>query len=254
MRSLITIVLVCFLGNFAAGAVKNWTYNNPKQEWPSLPKTSCGGNSQSPIDIDQNLTTSPENDSPSENQIYINYTPKPKLKIENNGKTLWVNGEMGSILWNTHSYTAIQFTFHQPAEHLVNGQRADMEMYITHRDDNTSSILNFALLFNVEVGAPDNKFLGSIGYDNPVLGGVRSFAPIGEVNLLDLFLGGDMSKVRAWEYSGSLTTPPCTEGQKFLVFEEQRVMSRKQWDGFARAVGHGIDWEKKTGNFRETEP
>jgi carbonic anhydrase len=161
---------------------------------------------------------------------------------------------MGSILWSGQTYTAIQFTFHQPAEHLVNGQRADMEMYITHRDENTSSILNFALLFNVEAGALDNKFLGSIGYDNPVLGGLRSFAPIGEVNLMELFLGGDMSKVRAWEYSGSLTIPPCTEGQKFLVFKEQRVMSRKQWDGFARAVGHGIDWEKKTGNFRDTEP
>jgi carbonic anhydrase len=252
MRSLTTIILVYLLGNLAAATVKNWTYNNTKQDWPLLPKTSCGGTSQSPIDINPLHTTPPDPSSPLPNQIYLNYTPRPKLKIENNGKTLLVNGDMGSILWGTQTYTAIQFTFHQPAEHTLAGHRPDMEMVITHRNPLTSSLLNLALFFTVQPNTPDHKFLTTIGYDNPALSSLRSFAPIGQLNLLDLFLPQNMSKVKAWEYIGSLTSPPCTEGQRFVVFEEMRVMSRRQWDGFARAVG-GVDWEGKTGNFRETE-
>ena len=250
MRSLITIVLVCLLRNLEAATVKNWTYSNTKRDWPLLPKTSCGGSSQSPIDIDTNLTTSEKNNSPTDNQIWINYTPRPKLKIENNGKTLWVNGDMGSILYNNQTYTAIQFTFHQPAEHTLSGHRPDMEMVITHRHPTTSSLLHFALFFSIQPNSPDNTFLASIGYDNPVLGGLRSFAPITELNLLDLFLPYNMDQVKAWDYMGSLTSPPCTEGQRYVVFGEERGMSRRQWDGFARSVG-GIDWEGKRGNFRE---
>jgi carbonic anhydrase len=249
-----------------------WDYKNSKYHWPKLDGASCGGSSQSPINIDQNSISVGDYDSPGGSLISINYSPAPGLIIENNGKTLAVNGAMGWITSNGQIYTAKHFHFHQPAEHLVNGRQADMEMHVVHKNEITSDLVIFAFLFKVEAGAPDNKFLRGIGYGSPSLATKGGSALIAEINLMDLFTdvevfglgawesmmnffrGPGLGKVAAWTYEGSLTTPPCTEGQRFFVFEQPRVMSRKQWEGFAKSVGHGIDWEKKTGNFRETQP
>jgi carbonic anhydrase len=249
-----------------------WDYKDSEHVWPKLAGSSCGGSSQSPICINQSEISAGDYNGPGGSVISIHYGPAPGLIIENNGKTLAVNGEMGWITINRKIYTAKHFHFHQPAEHLVNGRRNDMEMHVVHRNEITSDLVIFAFLFKVEFGAPGNKFLRSIGYDSPSLATKGGSALISEINLMDLFTdvevsglgawdvmvnffkGPGLGKVAAWTYKGSLTTPPCTEGQRFFVFEQPRVMSRKQWEGFANSVGHGIDWEKKTGNRRETQP
>jgi carbonic anhydrase len=270
MHTLTSILVILFVGTVKSWDY--WDYKNAKEIWPSIPQASCHGSSQSPINIDEKLVTRQKNVSPSMNRISINYGPVPGLSIENNGKTLIVQGAMGSMVSNGKIYTAKQFHFHQPAEHKISGRHADMEMHVVHFNEITSDLVILAFLFRVEADAPDNKFLAGIGYNSPSLAKKGSSALIAEINLMDLFTGFDMEKmgvwdslvdfftgpgfgnVAAWDYSGSLTTPPCTEGQRFLVFQQQRVMSRRQWDGFARSVGHGIDWEKKTGNSREVQP
>jgi carbonic anhydrase len=270
MHALLSILLILFVGTVRSWDW--WDYKSPREQWPSLPGSSCGGFSQSPINIDENLISAQQSDSTFKNQISINYEPAPGLTIQNNGKTLIVNGAMGSIVSNGQIYTTKQFHFHQPAEHKVSGRQADMEMHVVHGNDKTSDLVIFAFQFRVEADAPDNKFLAGIGYNSPSLSKPGSSALIAEINLMDLFTDSDIKKMGAWEsvinfftgpgfgnvaawtYGGSLTTPPCTEGQRFLLFQQQRVMSRRQWDAFARSVGNGIDWEKKTGNSRETQP
>ena len=41
-----------------------------------------------------------------------------------------------------------------------------------------------------------------------------------------------------YRFNGSLTTPPCTEGVRWLVFKEPVYASKKQIDDFRRVMRH----------------
>ena len=41
-----------------------------------------------------------------------------------------------------------------------------------------------------------------------------------------------------YRFSGSLTTPPCTEGVRWLVLKQPVIASGEQIDELKRAVGH----------------
>jgi carbonic anhydrase len=43
--------------------------------------------------------------------------------------------------------------------------------------------------------------------------------------------------VHHYEYMGSLTTPPCTEGVKWLVAREPQTMNQVDWTSIAALIG-----------------
>ncbi len=57
------------------------------------------------------------------------------LEIVNNGHTIQVNYVPGSMLISDgRQYALLQFHFHRSSEHTVDGQPADMEVHLVHRD------------------------------------------------------------------------------------------------------------------------
>ena len=75
-----------------------------------------------------------------------------------------------------------------------------------------------------------NKALSNLGRAVPRAEGER-VAVVGATNARHLLPEAPTSRPR-WSYPGSLTTPPCTEGVRWEIFDEAIEMSKAQIDRY----------------------
>jgi len=194
-----------------------WSYagETSPEHWIEIEKNSeCGGKYQSPINIINKDTDS----LPSDNQLKIFYSPKTYIsKVQNNGHSIQFDFEEGdSIHYKNNIYYLKQIHFHEPSEHKINGIIYPIEMHLVH--------LNEAKQISV-LG-----ILGEEGDESQLFEFLESFLPIENgaekkihqnIDLSSLFLNAS----NYYSYSGSLTTPPCTEGVNWIVFKNPIVLS-----------------------------
>lgn len=174
------------------------------------------GKSQSPIDIsgaqDENLA-----------DIAFNYKSS-KINIVNNGHTVQVNYDEGSsIKVNGSEYKLLQFHFHDPSEHTVGGKSFAVELHLVHKNDKGELAVVGVL---IEKGT-ENPAYKTVWANMPKKAGEKKELKE-TVDAADLL---PASKVY-YTYSGSLTTPPCSEGVKWLVLKTPVQMSEAQIDAF----------------------
>jgi len=203
----------------------NWSYSGDKapQFWADIDGYSdCGGHSQSPINIVN--AESSENLKP----LFLEYSKKEKTEILNNGHTVQVNYDNGAlIVTDTSSYEGVeynlaQFHFHCGSENTVDGKQYPMEIHLVHLTEN-KDIAVIAIF--VEEGE-ENAFLEKIITKAPKEGTVEIDNELDINNLLP-------ENKSYWTFSGSLTTPPCTEGVKWIVLKNPIKASEKQIEKMA---------------------
>jgi carbonic anhydrase len=175
---------------------------------------SCGaGKSQSPIDIE------PKNGRAS--PIEFHYRPTAATIVDN-GHTLQVNFAPGSsIAIEGHAYQLLQFHVHTPSEHTIAGERYPMELHLVHKDD-AGKLAVVGVLY--DLGAA-SQALGTVWARWPRKVGAEDKLPkpIDPVALLP--------ETRSlYRYSGSLTTPPCTEGVVWNVLRRTMTDSKTNLD------------------------
>jgi carbonic anhydrase len=108
-------------------------------------------------------------------------------------------------------YELQQFHFHLPSEHTEDGEHTAMEMHFVHADE-TGDLAVVGVLMEKERG--DSAFTDL--WDRlPTEEGDE--AEINEPIDLAEFLPNDRDQ---YQYDGSLTTPPCTEGLKWIVLDD----------------------------------
>jgi len=201
---------------------ETWTYEGATgpQHWGDLdPKFAvCSkGRAQSPIDIAApqgvNLT-----------DLTFNYSPTT-LNVINTGETIRINYDAGSsIVYNEITYNLVQFHFHHPSEHTINGKAFDLELHLVHQD----SAGNLAVVgVLITKGKADNPAYASIFDNLPAQAGTKAVPT--KLNVDDL-LPKDR---RYYTYLGSLTTPPCTQGVRWLLLTTPIELSQKQIDTFS---------------------
>lgn len=190
----------------------------------SLPATSLAadicslGERQSPIDL-------PAASVANLSHLGFHYD-ETALEVENTGSTIEVPIEPGSFLKiGKESYELIQFHFHTPSEHRVQGEELPMELHFVHR--NALGELAVVGVFMKE--GRHNDFIQKIWDHMPAHAGTADVhTDINAVRLLprerDFF-----------RYAGSLTTPPCSEGVKWSVMSQPIEVSAAQIAQF-RAV------------------
>ena len=208
-------------GVSAAGQVeKHWGYSGKGARWVELGYVGCAGRNQSPVD----LATFVDAELPA---IAFSYRPGGS-EVVNNGHTVQVNYAPGSsIRIDGVSFELKQFHFHAPSENHVGGKSFPMEAHLVHADaDGNLAVL--AVMF--EEGAANAGLEGAWAQMPKEEGEKVALATPVDVDHV-LPLGRDY-----YRFSGSLTTPPCSEGVRWLVLKEPATASRRQIADFESAL------------------
>lgn len=180
----------------------------------------------------------------------LRWKPISKLHVVNNGHSIVVaNQQMGYIQQiGTDGfaafYTVVQFHVHMPSEHLLNGKQHHAELHIEHAKQVTVDELDFHDLITVavflDIGDMENPLLQQLLLPNEAAGAPpdqQEFEvaddPIDLMRALGPVVDGNF-----YSYKGSLTTPPCSEMVKWLIFETSQSMSFDQWIHFKMAFAN----------------
>lgn len=201
----------------------HWSYGgagNPTR-WAELSEEYAvceTGNSQSPVDI---ATQSQRQEN--SNSIEFNYKAMP-LAVTNNGHTIQVNYPQGSsINIAGKEYQLLQFHFHTPSEHTVDENAYAMELHLVHK--NSFDRLAVVGVF-IEQGQ-ENAALKSIWDNIPSEKGVKEVRAV-TINASSLLPGNR----EYYSYSGSLTTPPCSQEVSWNVLKMPIEASAEQIEQF----------------------
>jgi carbonic anhydrase len=226
MRSFAVAALVLGFSALCAGQRSaSWSYQGHTGPlvWGKLDPAyqACSkGHEQSPIDIrGARLNKSLE-------PIEFHYIGGA-VTLENTGRGIVAQVNPGSsITVGGVRYNLVEFEFHHPSEHSVKGKLSDMEVDLVHKsDDGKMAIL--AVRLSEDRGNP-NATLATLWQHLPETAGARE--KVSDMVSAGGLLPGDRGY---WTYVGSEVTPPCTEGVRWFVFEEELSISRDQLRTFS---------------------
>jgi carbonic anhydrase len=181
------------------------------------------GHRQSPIDIHATQRA----DLPA---IQFDYRSTP-LHIIDNGHTIMINYAAGSsIQVGGKQYELKQFHFHRPSEEEINGKRYDMAMHLVHVAQDGSVVVVAVLLQKGE----DNPLIHELWNDLPREKDKEQLLDNVQIDVADL-LPADRGY---YTFSGSLTTPPCSENVTWYVLKHPVTVSAAEIQAFSKLYRH----------------
>jgi carbonic anhydrase len=133
-------------------------------------------------------------------------------------------------------YELVQFHFHTPAEHRLDGRRFPVEQHFVHRGPNGETlVVGLFLTPGGHGGTVQDAVLGGLpeecGPEREVAGDLAAALP------------GELSTFR---YQGSLTTSPYSEPVSWLVLARQQKVAAASLNGYRKLFPEG--------DARETQP
>jgi carbonic anhydrase len=233
------------------------------------------GTLQSPIDF----APCTEARKRSGNMV-ITWAEDINVTLTNNGHTVTLEPETtdspGLMKVGGNIYKLVQCHFHYSSEHTVGGAQFPFEAHCVHSMEGAAWTRYGVFGVFFEIGA-ENAFLkefedqlpvkarrlsdepsAAVGFDlfgEPMdraakrrLAGAVTSPYDGPLDFNKLYAGIDLTKY--WDYSGSFTTPPCTEAVDFYIMMQPATLTQAQLDKFKAA----IKWSSAKGNFRPAQP
>ena len=209
---------------FAGGA--HWEYSGEAgpDNWAKLSPeySACAGKNQSPINLTGFIEAKLK-------PIIFNYRGG-SAEILNNGHTVQINALSGSsISVDGILFDLTQFHFHAPSENLIQGKSFPLEVHLVHADKDG----NLAVVAVMVTEGKANKVLE------------KAWAQMPEKEGDKLVLSSSISPQEIlppnrdyYRFNGSLTTPPCTEGVRWLVMKHTVSASKEQIERFAHVMHH----------------
>ncbi|HEY4047659.1 MAG TPA: carbonic anhydrase family protein [Acidobacteriaceae bacterium] len=179
---------------------------------------------QSPINIDETSV------DPSLTSLDTQLE-KTSFTLKNPGYTVVATPQTaGTLYLNGTTFTLLQFHFHTLSEHTIKGKRSVMELHAVFEDANEHYAV-IGVLYRI--GRP-NPFLAKI-----LSAGLPEKTTSSEVTVNDLDLTTAFTDLsRYYTYSGSLTTPPCSETVTWLLLGKQSELSSSQFQEFRKVLGN----------------
>jgi len=210
-------------GAARAGEGAHWGYEGAGSpaHWGEMSSdyALCGhGHEQSPVNLTHPIDA-------IEPEPMVDWRPLPLL-VRNNGHTIQVDAAGGgAIALDGVRYSLLQYHFHHPSEHTIDGRAFEMEAHFVHKAaDGGIAVLGVMI---------------TKGEANPALGVIWDLMPdqadpaprAGGVFDPRRLLPAEHASFR---YAGSLTTPPCSEVVQWAVLRQPITASAAQLDRFTR--------------------
>lgn len=252
-----TTTLACFTKRSLPAAEADWSYDAVDHWADSNPSygTCRNGSHQSPIALNSqsllsNGTTTTITTFP--HSPIFNYTGFWTGNFSHNGNSLkfdlfpsssstGTTTEEGdittlpSLTTNNETFYLSAWHTHIPGEHIIDGDTTEAEMHFVHIDlqSKIRAVVAFRLdpsITTTSTTEENSNFFAQLGSfprdpsSSPRR--VESFQP----GLVWQDVGKKLVEERGryWTYSGSLTTPPCSEGVRWFVVEEKFVLGDAQ--------------------------
>jgi carbonic anhydrase len=201
----------------------HWTYTGEHgpEHWNEVSETCGVGKNQSPINLTDvaKATLAP---------LDLTYGGMV-TELTNNGHSLQatVTGN-NTLVIDGVTFELKQFHFHTPSENVINNHQFPLEGHFVHADKD-GNLAVVAVMFEM-------------GGKNPELAKLTANLPkSGEtVKLAQSFPVKDLlpSVTNYYRFNGSLTTPPCSEGVRWIVLKETKTLSDAQDKALMGMMGH----------------
>lgn len=228
---------VLLAGTAASYAATAWSYKGATgpSHWGTLDAayvTCVDGTAQTPINLTKPTRKGLKN-------IVFNYIAG-EAEVFDNGHTVEAEpaGEAANstITVGGVTYPFAQFHFHAPSEHKINGKRYPLEVHFVHKTEDGKLAVVGVMVKEGKANEAWQEFIDAI----PLATADPADTPI-ELNWKKLL----PANKQTFRYTGSLTTPPCSENVAWNVFSTPISMSISQIDAFTDAYA---------GNSRPVQP
>lgn len=213
--------------------VAHWGYDagNGPATWGSMNAdwaVCADGREQSPIDLADAVETqlpAVDLDRPGEGEYDV-LAQAGVVDALDNGHTIQINSKTGEKLTvGGKAYALVQFHFHAPSEHTVEGEHFPMEMHFVHQSADGA----LAVVGVLVAEGSANPGIAPLWAQLAEAPGTKTTVEIRPEFSEPIFpnVGGGF-----YHYVGSLTTPPCSEGVQWYVRKTFTSLSKEQIAAF----------------------
>ena len=215
----------------------NWANLAPENQLCSTSKI------QSPINLDETIAFATEHPQ-------IEFEVVEEAKLINLGTTIEVEFENGAgvTTFAGQRFEFVQFHFHTPSEHRIGGEYFPVEMHMVHENignlvsqnmlmivEDPSSIAVLAPLFQLSTGR-GLPFIDSIVSRLAAIAIPGSETMSGQIELAPAIEVLTNETIQRFTYSGSLTTPPCSEGVTWIIPSEPLPITVDQFNALKSII------------------
>ncbi len=215
------------IDNTPKASTSPWGYSglNSPENWGHLSPqyTACKeGKMQSPI----NLVWSRPAGSPD---ISFSYKPS-EAQVTDTGNTILINVAPGNVATiRGESYELKGITFHSSSEHTLSGNSLPLEIHYFH----IAASGKVAVVSFFAIEGPRSPMVDVLWSNIPRQKNIEQVMSK-KINPMDLM----PKKFNHYNYTGSLTTPPCTENVDWNVLNTPITLSRDQILSFRQLYPH----------------
>ncbi len=163
--------------------------------------------------------------------------PSPKVKyagiahdVVNNGHTVKVTTlGINDFMIDGIAFRLKQFHFHTPSENRIDGKSFPMEAHFVHQSKDGEYLVVAVMFKNGKKNIALQKVLNDL---DPNVGNKKT--------LHEQFNPGELFPKRLdyYRYDGSFTTPPCTEGVRWIVLKYLVEASKEQLAKLHKIMGN----------------
>jgi carbonic anhydrase len=224
--------------------------------WGDIGFPTCGqGMSQSPVDIRTDKVAG------YGGPPLLLWYERSELTVENTGHVVEVPipaESQDALQIGRDFYDLVQYHFHAPSEHAVNGRHADVEAHFVHMNAQGATAVVGVFYRR---GHDQNAVLDRILRSAPATAGEEANA--GEASPADLFRHIEGVRVMHrgpalvnsfYAYNGSLTTPGCTEDVRWFVLADGGHVSSAAVARIHQVIARFPNYNGYRNNNRPVQP